>query len=108
VIGFRSATNEGPATDIIVDAFSRAQAGEVSITGSLYCDVAVRWPQLFSYSFAKHFYRLKAALRGPSAWRLPHVNKTYLRGDFASRASQELLGGLILDSLRRIFEIKQR
>ena len=40
----------GPAADITVDVFSRAERSEVLITGSAYVDVAVRWLQLFAYS----------------------------------------------------------
>lgn len=45
----------GPAADIVVGPFSRAELGEVTITGSAYVDVAVRWPALFSYSQANIF-----------------------------------------------------
>ena len=45
----------GPAADIVVDPFSRAEYSEVIITGSAFVDVAVRWPQLFAYSQANIF-----------------------------------------------------
>ena len=47
--------SDGPSADIVVDPFSRAEHSEVVITGSLYCDVAVRWPQSFAFSQAGVF-----------------------------------------------------
>jgi hypothetical protein len=40
------------ATDLIVDSVTSAYAGRVIITGSMYCDVACRWPALLSYTAA--------------------------------------------------------
>jgi hypothetical protein len=50
VIGYWMGDSSGPATDIIVDQFTRAERGEVIITGSCFVDCAVRWPQLFAFS----------------------------------------------------------
>jgi hypothetical protein len=56
VIGYAGGTaREEPSVDLIVDPWSKAEYSEVVITGSLYCDVAVRRPQLFSYSQANVF-----------------------------------------------------
>jgi HK97 family phage major capsid protein len=40
------------AADLIIDKVTQALSGTVVITGSMYCDVAVRWPALFSYTAA--------------------------------------------------------
>ena len=50
VIGTWGAGTEEFATDLISDPFSQAHTGKVLITGSTDCDVAVRWPALFSYT----------------------------------------------------------
>ncbi len=55
VIGYWTGDSTGPATDLVIDQFSRAERGEVVITGSLFCDVAVRWPQLFGFTAATIF-----------------------------------------------------
>jgi hypothetical protein len=49
-IGFWLGDANGPAADIVTDVYTRAELGEVVITGSAYVDLAVRWPQLFAYS----------------------------------------------------------
>jgi len=54
-VGYWLGDSTGPATDIIVDQFSRAERGEVVITGSCFVDCAVRWPQLFGFTAATIF-----------------------------------------------------
>jgi hypothetical protein len=54
-VGYWLGDASGPAADIVVDPFSKAEHREVIITGSGYVDVAVRWPALFSYSQANMF-----------------------------------------------------
>jgi hypothetical protein len=49
-IGYRIGDASGPAADIVTDVYTRAELGEVVITGSAYVDLAVRWPQLFAVS----------------------------------------------------------
>jgi len=61
----------GPAADIVVDPYSRAERGEVLITGSAYVDVAVRWPQLFAFSQASVFPSRKEQ----AAWRFGRCAK---------------------------------
>jgi Phage capsid family len=46
---------DGIGTDLTIDPFSRAQQGELLITGSVYVDTTPRWPELFSYSQASAF-----------------------------------------------------
>jgi hypothetical protein len=56
LIGFWSGTDiDGPAVDLTVDPFFRAEYGETIITGDIFVDVAVRWPQLFAFSQASIF-----------------------------------------------------
>ena len=40
------------ASDIIIDAVTQAISGRVIVTGSMFCDCAIRWPALFSYTAA--------------------------------------------------------
>lgn len=46
------AGTEDLTIDIVVDPFSRAERGEIILTGGFYCDVAIRFSQLFCYSQA--------------------------------------------------------
>jgi hypothetical protein len=54
-IGYWVGDPSGPAADLVVDPYSRAEYGEVLITGSAYVDVAIRCPQLFAFSQADIF-----------------------------------------------------
>ena len=50
VIGFWAGDSAGPATDLTVDPYTKAKTGEVIVTGSIFCDVGLRWPSLFGFS----------------------------------------------------------
>jgi hypothetical protein len=54
-LAFWGGDSAGPATDLTVDGFTRARQAEVVVTGSLFCDVAVRWPAVFGFSAANVF-----------------------------------------------------
>ena len=54
-LGFWGGDSSGPATDLTVDGFTRARQAEVVVTGTLFCDVAVRWPAVFGFSAANVF-----------------------------------------------------
>jgi hypothetical protein len=55
VIGFWAGDSAGPATDLTVDAFTRARQAEIVVTGTMLCDIAVRWPAVFGFSAANVF-----------------------------------------------------
>jgi hypothetical protein len=56
VIGYWLADNEGGiAADLTFDPYSKAEKGELIITGSVWVDVSPRWPELFCYSQASVF-----------------------------------------------------
>ena len=40
----------GVAADMVFDPYSRAERGELVITGSVWVDCSPRWPELFVYS----------------------------------------------------------
>ena len=54
-LGFWGGDSAGPAVDLVVDPYSRSKMAEIIVTGSLFCDVAVRWPAVFGYSAANVF-----------------------------------------------------
>jgi hypothetical protein len=47
--------SSGPAADLAIDPYSKAEHGEVILTGTTFVDAIPRWPQLFSYSQANIF-----------------------------------------------------
>jgi hypothetical protein len=51
-IAFWGPAGEDLTIDIVIDPYSKAKRGEIILTGGFYCDVAVRFPQLFCYSQA--------------------------------------------------------
>jgi hypothetical protein len=50
VIGFWAGDSAGPATDLVIDPYTLAKSGETIVTGSVFVDVGIRWPQLFGFS----------------------------------------------------------
>jgi hypothetical protein len=54
-LGFWGGDSAGPAVDLVVDPYSRSKMAETIVTGSLFCDVAVRWPAVFGFSAANVF-----------------------------------------------------
>jgi hypothetical protein len=51
-IAFWGPAGEDLTIDIVIDPYSKAERGEIVLTGGFYCDVAVRFPQLFCFSQA--------------------------------------------------------
>ena len=52
IVGTWGAGNEEFSSDLIIDNITQAVSGRVVITGSMYADVAIRWPAVFCYSNA--------------------------------------------------------
>jgi hypothetical protein len=40
------------AVDLTIDPFTQATGGQILITASMFCDVGIRWPALFSFTDA--------------------------------------------------------
>jgi hypothetical protein len=50
VIAYWIGDASGPAADIVVDPYSRAERAQLVIIGSAFVDVPVRWPALLRFS----------------------------------------------------------
>jgi len=51
-IGLWGGTAETPGFDLVVDPFTRTRQGQILLTASLWCNCAVRWPEVFAFSQA--------------------------------------------------------
>jgi hypothetical protein len=49
-VGLFGGTADQPGFDVVVDPFTQATNARVLVTGSIYADVALYWPQVFAFS----------------------------------------------------------
>jgi hypothetical protein len=49
-IGLFGGTGDEAGLDIVIDPVTLARNGQVIATVNLWCDCAVRWPQVFAFS----------------------------------------------------------
>jgi hypothetical protein len=51
-IGLWGGTADQPGYDLVIDPYTRSQQGQIVCTASLWCNVVVRWPEVFAFSQA--------------------------------------------------------
>jgi hypothetical protein len=50
VVGLWGGNDTEPGFDLVVDAVTRGGSGRIAVTASLWCNCAVRWPEVFAFS----------------------------------------------------------